>query len=210
MRLSRRMACSVGMAGCRGVIIRGRKTKKNTTAQTAARPKRSAAFQPKRLRSLIGAGRKPAPCWLDNVVSSISPRYPQSLGKTRKGRRWAENGRLVPPLRIQLKHIVEYKRAVEKAVLGPPPSRYGKRKKKAVIPECMGNYMPNPTAKTVNPLDQTACRNIALCAHQRKEKTGFPRPSVYLLTRPRHQYRERRTVSALPLVIAAHTRPGHP
>ena len=35
--------------------------------------------------------------------------------------------------------------------------------------------MPNPTAKTVYPLDQTACRNIDLCSCLRKEKAGTPR-----------------------------------
>ena len=38
--------------------------------------------------------------------------------------------------------------------------------------------MHNPTVKTVYPLDQTACRNIALCTVQRKEKAGTGRPHL--------------------------------
>ena len=44
---------------------------------------------------------------------------------------------------------------------------------KAVIPECTGNYMPNPTAKTVNPLDQTALENISVLAQMRKQGPGY-------------------------------------
>ena len=87
MRLALRAACSVGVVGG-GVVALDRKT--NTTAQTAARPKRSAAFQPKGLRNLVGPAWKVVPCWPDSVVSSMASRYPQSVGKTRKGRRWAE------------------------------------------------------------------------------------------------------------------------
>ena len=36
------------------------------------------------LRNLVGPTWKVVPCWPDSVVSSMSPRYPQSVGKTRK------------------------------------------------------------------------------------------------------------------------------
>ena len=32
--------------------------------------------------------------------------------------------------------------------------------------------MPNPTAEAVYPLDQTACKNIAVSADKSKKKTG--------------------------------------
>ena len=48
------------------------------------------------LLNLVGPTWKVVPCWPDSVVSSMAPRYPQSVGKTRKGRRWAGNGGFSP------------------------------------------------------------------------------------------------------------------
>ena len=81
--LIRPPASACGTACAVGVVVLDRKT--NTTAQMAGKPK-GAAFHPERLRNLVGTAWNVVPCWLCGGVSSLAPRYSQSVSKTRKSR----------------------------------------------------------------------------------------------------------------------------